>query len=144
MKKSILIACSLYSLISLHSPAQAQDLSVAGKWDLNRDGAYIVIEDCGDSSPCGYLMVEESRQSLLDEKNQEASLRDRTLHGMKMIWDFKLSRNRSWIKGRLYDPDTGKTYRSKIELVYPNTLKVSGCVGPFCRKQIWSALAINK
>jgi uncharacterized protein (DUF2147 family) len=39
--------------------------------------------------------------------------------------------------GKIWHPSTGKTFKSKMALS-GNTLKVSGCVGPICRKQTWS------
>lgn len=39
--------------------------------------------------------------------------------------------------GTIYAPDRDKTYRSKMSLS-GDRLEVSGCVGPFCRSQVWS------
>ena len=39
--------------------------------------------------------------------------------------------------GTIYAPDRDKTYRSKMALA-GDRLEVSGCVGPFCRSQVWS------
>ena len=45
----------------------------------------------------------------------------------------------SYSGGKIWAPDTDKTYRSKMTLS-GNALKVSGCVGPICRGQTWTRL----
>jgi uncharacterized protein (DUF2147 family) len=39
--------------------------------------------------------------------------------------------------GTIYNPQNGKSYRSKMALAADGTLKVSGCVAIFCQTQIW-------
>ena len=40
-------------------------------------------------------------------------------------------------RGQIYDPKSGKTYRSVVRRNANGTLKVEGCVGPFCKTQTW-------
>ena len=38
-------------------------------------------------------------------------------------------------KGQIYDPKTGKTYRSVVYKGKSGHLVVKGCIGPFCQAQ---------
>ena len=40
-------------------------------------------------------------------------------------------------RGTIYDPKSGKTYRSILQRKGSNQLTVKGCLGPFCQTQTW-------
>ncbi len=42
-----------------------------------------------------------------------------------------------YARGKVWTPDTDKTYSLKIKTLSENTLEIKGCVGIFCREQIW-------
>ena len=58
------------------------------------------------------------------------------LMGMAILTKFT-EENDLW-RGEIYDPESGKTYRSVIRRKSPTKLEVKGCVGPFCQTQIWT------
>lgn len=39
--------------------------------------------------------------------------------------------------GKIWQPSSGKVYKSKMSMK-GNVLNVSGCVGPICKKQVWT------
>jgi uncharacterized protein (DUF2147 family) len=43
-----------------------------------------------------------------------------------------------WDEGRIYDPESGKSYRSVLKLNADGSLKVSGCIVVFCQSQRWT------
>jgi uncharacterized protein (DUF2147 family) len=43
--------------------------------------------------------------------------------------DFKYDGKGLWHKGRIYDPDNGKTYKAKMRLAEDDVLKVRGFIG---------------
>ena len=43
-------------------------------------------------------------------------------------------------KGTIYDPESGKSYTSKISRNADGTLKVQGCIAFFCKTQTWTAV----
>jgi sterol desaturase/sphingolipid hydroxylase (fatty acid hydroxylase superfamily) len=45
-----------------------------------------------------------------------------------------------WTGGRLTDPSNGRVYRGGIEAVDDATLKLEGCFGPLCRREVWRRL----
>lgn len=58
--------------------------------------------------------------------------------GKQMIWDMKADGGGSYSGGKIWAPDSNKTYKSKMSL-NGNTLTVKGCVagGMICRGQDW-------
>jgi uncharacterized protein (DUF2147 family) len=44
----------------------------------------------------------------------------------------------AWQGGRAYDPKTGKSYRSTMELQPDGRLKVSGCILFLCQSKLWT------
>jgi uncharacterized protein (DUF2147 family) len=53
---------------------------------------------------------------------------------------FTFSGGTTWDKGRIYDPESGKTYKSKMTLAAPNRLEIRGYVGIplFGRSTTWT------
>jgi uncharacterized protein (DUF2147 family) len=71
-----------------------------------------------------------------DIHNPNASLRGRAILGLPVLTGF-VDAGSYW-KGRAYDPKTGKTYRSTLELNPDGTLKVSGCILFICEAKRWT------
>ncbi|MDA8586631.1 DUF2147 domain-containing protein [Rhodobacteraceae bacterium] len=57
--------------------------------------------------------------------------------GRRMIWDMQAQGNGAYGKGKIWAPDRGKTYSSKMQLS-GSALEVSGCVLGICRAQNWT------
>ncbi|WP_445193607.1 DUF2147 domain-containing protein [Sphingomonas sp. Tas61C01] len=111
---------------------------IAGRWVTVEGKALVEIGACGQHV-CGriskVLKVDPSKPTT-DTNNPDAALRTRPIVGMVFLTGFAPDDGR-W-KGRIYDPESGKSYRSEL-IRSGNTLKVKGCVGPFCRTQVWTA-----
>lgn len=113
---------------------------VSGVWLTPSKKGHVKVADCGDGTPCGTLIWIDSEQASevpLDKNNKDESLTSRPLVGIKMLYGFKRKKD-SWKKGRIYNPEDGKTYGASIERLDDDMLKVKGCVGPFCQTQIWT------
>ncbi len=115
--------------------------SVYGLWYPPGKDSKINIADCGDGTPCGTIVwiKTESGNSdtVLDSNNPDPALRDRPMVGLIMVKGFKESK-KGWKKGRIYDPGSGKSYRSVMHAMDDGTLKVKGCIGPICQAQVWT------
>jgi uncharacterized protein (DUF2147 family) len=76
----------------------------------------------------------------VDRKNPDQALRDRHLLGLRIMEGFSYNGDNTWEKGRIYDPESGKTYQSNITLVSPQRLKIRGFVGIplFGRTTTWT------
>ena len=73
-----------------------------------------------------------------DIRNPNPALRGRPLLGVLIISGFRREAEGRWTDGSIYDPESGKTYRSKMRAAPDGTLKVAGCVLFFCQAQTWT------
>jgi uncharacterized protein (DUF2147 family) len=120
------------------SPALAAS-PIVGEWVTQDREAIIKISQCG-ANVCGrihkYLVTPPNGAGQKDINNPNKSLRGRTLLGMAILTEFKPDGN-IW-RGKVYDPKSGKTYRSEVELNSTNSLKMKGCIAFFCQGQNWT------
>ncbi len=140
--KSILFAVGALALAGV---AHADSKNVFGVWLTEAGTAKLEIRDCGDGTPCGRVAAlnpDTLREGLtsktaLDENNPDPTLRDTPILGLLMLSDFEARRN-DWRGGRIYDPETGRTYGSRLKKREDGTLEVKGCIGPICQTQVWT------
>jgi uncharacterized protein (DUF2147 family) len=125
------------ALLMATTPALAAE-PVAGRWVTAEKDGVILIAPCGKAL-CGtidrFLVPPPEGVGQRDVNNPDAKLRSRKLLGLPILSGFTADGNQ-W-RGRIYDPKSGKTYRSIIRRKGPNVLEVKGCVGPFCQTQEW-------
>ena len=123
MKPTVLAA-----MLMLSAGIAAAD-PVEGVWKTQvDDGAYahVTMGPCGGKI-CGTI----SRTFNASGEYKSANI------GRKLVWDMEASGGGKYANGKIWQPSSDKVYRSKMVLS-GNTLKVSGCVGPICKKQTWS------
>ncbi len=63
-----------------------------------------------------------------DLHNPDAALRERSLVGIELMRDFVFDGKR-WVKGRIYDPQSGRLYQCVASLTPEGQLSVRGYVG---------------
>ena len=118
-------------------PAAAAE-PIAGRWITEERDAIIEIGRCG-STTCGriarFLVEPPDGADQRDVNNPEPNLRRRTLLGLPVLTQFREEED-LW-RGRVYDPVSGRSYRSVIRRINATTLEVRGCLGPFCQAQTW-------
>ncbi len=132
MRRLLLLALAIPAL------ASAAPAPVAGRWLTVGGKALVDIASCG-AMLCGRITrVLKPRPGgpAIDENNPDPALRRRPIQGITILTGFQPAGDR-W-KGRIYDPESGRTYRSEL-IRDGTTLKVKGCYGPFCRTQLWTA-----
>jgi uncharacterized protein (DUF2147 family) len=123
--KRILIAAA-FSLVA--GMAQAAD-PVMGVWKTQvDDGAYAHVK----VSPCGAKICGVIARTF----NGTGEYKSPNI-GKKLVWDMDANGGGAYSGGKIWQPSTGKEYKSKMALS-GDTLKVSGCFGPICKKQTWS------
>lgn len=119
------------------APALAADIT--GLWQTETNGGQVEISRCGNSL-CGKLLTSDNikaNPALKDVKNKDASLRDRPLKGLQLLWGFSGGPT-EWTGGKVYKADDGKIYSGTITMADANTLKLKGCVvAPLCKTQTW-------
>jgi uncharacterized protein (DUF2147 family) len=111
---------------------------ISGRWVTAERDAIVEIKPCGNTT-CGtiarFLVPPPDGADQRDINNPESRLRTRKLLGLPILSDFR-AEDALW-RGRIYDPKTGRSYRSVIRRVDANTIEVRGCIGPFCQAQTW-------
>ncbi|MFN3433637.1 MAG: DUF2147 domain-containing protein [Sphingomonas sp.] len=121
------------------APAPAPDAAI-GRWKTETRNGIVEIQRCG-ASICGRLISSEllrQKPDLKDANNQNPAQRNRPLKGLLLISGFTADGD-AWSGGQIYNPDDGKTYKSKVTVVDANTLKVRGCIFvPLCKTQTWT------
>ena len=112
---------------------------IEGRWVTAEKDAVIQIGKCG-SKLCGkiarFLVAPPQGLDQRDVNNKEPRLRNRKLLGMPVLTGF--SEESDLWRGEIYDPKSGKTYRSVVRRKDANRLEVKGCIGPFCQTQVWT------
>ena len=123
------------------SPSAHAALPVTGKWMTQERDSIIEIGICG-TTVCGrvhrVLKMMPNGQPPIDANNPDPALRTRAVQGIYIFHGFT-DGGTHW-NGQLYDPKSGKSYRSKLTRNPDGTLKVQGCVGPFCKTFKWTAV----
>ncbi len=136
-RKTITIAASFAALILGGAPALGAE-PITGRWVTEERDAIVEIGRCG-SSTCGriaqFLVPPPQGRDQRDINNPDPDLRKRRLLGLPVLSRFR-EEDDLW-RGRIYDPKSGKDYRSVIRRTGPNRLEVKGCLGPFCQTHIW-------
>lgn len=132
-----LILALAFTLIATPAMAAAP---VVGKWLTAEKDSVIEIGTCG-GQVCGkvlrVLKMMPNGKEPIDSNNPNPALRGRKVEGMMILTGFADS-GKNW-KGKIYDPKSGKSYTSYLTRNANGTLKVQGCVGPFCQAFTWTA-----
>ena len=60
------------------------------------------------------------------------------IKGMLILWGLAAGGKGHWSGGRVLDPEDGKDYKAKLELLEGGRkLGMSGCIAFLCRQQVW-------
>jgi uncharacterized protein (DUF2147 family) len=134
-------ALALIAALSLAAAAQAAGPDpVQGEWLTSSGSAKVRISPCADKV-CGTIVwlkapLTPEGKPKTDANNPDPNLRQRPVVGMQLIRDFKSAQGK-WVDGKIYDPQSGKTYASKLTPNPDGTLKVEGCISVICQAQTW-------
>jgi uncharacterized protein (DUF2147 family) len=60
-----------------------------------------------------------------DENNPDPKLRERTLRGIVLMWNLRFEDD-EYVDGYCYNPQDGETYRVKMKITGPTTLRLRG------------------
>ncbi|GGE26271.1 hypothetical protein GCM10011360_13320 [Primorskyibacter flagellatus] len=101
---------------------------VEGVWQTQvDDGAYAHVT----FKPCGANLCGTITRTFRDNSEYKSPN-----IGKPIVWDMAPGGGGSYSGGKIWQPSSGKVYKSKMALS-GNALSVSGCVGPICKKQTW-------
>ena len=126
----------LPALLLSASPALAAE-PIVGRYVTENGKAVVTLAPCG-AKLCGrisrVLVPTDDGGPATDRNNPDPKLRSRPVLGLEVLSGFT-DNGKDW-RGRIYDPEGGKWYKSIIKRA-GNGLKVQGCVAFFCRTQNW-------
>jgi lathosterol oxidase len=118
--------------------------SIVDDWATQGYSARVRISTCAQDANqlCGTITwlweaVDAGGRPVLDRNNPDPSLRSQGLVGLSILKGFHATSSGEWNEGTIYDPESGRTYKSKVRLRNADILEVSGCVLFVCRSQIW-------
>ncbi|MCJ9429683.1 DUF2147 domain-containing protein [Kordiimonas marina] len=105
--------------------AQAADTDIQGYWALEGGAGVVKVAPCGSSAKrlCGTLVW-------------SASGAEMPKVGTQVLKNFRPVAN-MWGKGKVTDPESGKTLQGRLKPLQDGTLKVSQCHGSLCTYSTW-------
>lgn len=137
--KQLLSSLLMALFIIIPAGATAND-GILGKWTTAEGKSHVVISKCS-AGLCGKVVwlkepnfpADDKKgmagKTKIDRENPDSKLRKKPIIGLQILSGFKTSNGNVWEDGTVYDPENGKTYKSKMTLVDPKTLKVRGFIG---------------
>jgi len=105
--------------------AQAADHDIQGYWALEGGAGVVKVAPCGTSARrlCGTLVWRASGTAMPDVGTQ-------VLKNFRPVADM-------WGKGKVTDPETGRTLKGRLKPLQNGELKVSQCRGSLCTYTTW-------
>jgi uncharacterized protein (DUF2147 family) len=136
------------TLVALAAAAVAPSAPVAGVWLTEEGDGWVEIRRCGDDL-CGTIIrlaepKTEDGRTKTDIHNPDPVLHDRPIVGLEVLRiDATPDKKGVFREGRIYDPNNGKTYKCKMWLEDPDTLRIRGFIGVSIlgRNVIWTRQA---
>lgn len=120
----MLFAILAGTALAADEPTQA----VLGNWLTEPRSGIIQISRATDGTYQGRI-VGGNEPGRLDSHNPDQSKRTQPLRGQLIMQGLRHAGDGKWTGGTIYDPDSGSTYRCKVELRNDGTLKVRGFIG---------------
>jgi uncharacterized protein (DUF2147 family) len=139
MKRAVLVLLLTFLLLVSFALA-ADEGKIVGLWITPENDCKIEIFESG-SKYCGRITwlkeplypADDDRgmagRPVVDRDNPNPNLRSRPLIGLQLMEGFTYIGKNIWVKGTIYNPNNGKTYRCKMILSAPNRLEVRGFIG---------------
>jgi uncharacterized protein (DUF2147 family) len=143
--KSFVLTTFTVLVALLRGPLVADEhAAIEGVW-LNGDGDGWIELVIRDGELTGRIVgspddPENLKPSRLDIENPDPALRSRPLRGLVIMTGFRYEGDGKWSGGRIYDPNSGNTYKGTIGVENADTLKLRGYVGIslFGRTDTWT------
>ena len=104
--------------------------NVVGVWESEEKNLQVeIFEDNGEFA--GRMIYfkcssEQIMRSRTDTENPDKSLTTRKLLGLKLVTRLEYKGMNVWDDGKIYDPNTGRTFEARIQLTGQNTAIVRG------------------
>jgi uncharacterized protein (DUF2147 family) len=132
----------LVAALGLPPAGAAADLTptqILGNWLTEHHDGIIEVSLAADGTHQGRIAGGNAPQRL-DSHNPDESKRDRPLLGQFIVKGMKYDGEGKWSGGTIYDPDNGRSYKCRWELLDAARLQVRGFIGfsLLGRSQVWT------
>jgi uncharacterized protein (DUF2147 family) len=120
--------------------ASAAPDPVIGQW-LSEDGAgKVALAPCNTDPAllCGAVTWVDPAKPQHDLRNPDRALRNRPIVGVLVVRDMKNEGPGRWAGGKVYDPESGRTYNGKVRAISRDKVRLEGCVLMICDAQTWT------
>ncbi len=145
MKKSFLLIIILFAAMSQPGKAQSSvEQDIIGTWLSTAKDGKIEIYKSGSKYfgklIWGKTILDANGNSKKDFNNADVKLRSREIRNAVILTDF-IFNDDEWKDGKIYDPNSGKTYNSVMK-IEDGKLKLRGYIGIslFGRTEIWTKI----
>lgn len=126
-------------LLAATNVSGADPNNILGPWKTDGGDSLLEFTRCGENI-CGKIVWLKQPNYIdskdgpvgktkVDRKNPDPAMRNRPILGLQVMKGLSAKGNKRWEKGTCYDPETGKSYKCKMQLVSPNKLKLRGYIG---------------
>lgn len=112
---------------------------ILGTWKTEGDDSFLEFFKCGENI-CGkiiwlkqpnYMNTKDGPVGKIkvDRKNPSPGLRTRPILGLQVMKGLTAKGNNRWGNGTCYDPETGKSYKCKMQMASHDRLELRGNIG---------------
>ncbi|WP_419805569.1 DUF2147 domain-containing protein [Terriglobus sp.] len=124
-----------------YAPAVPPASGVLGYWSTNA-GSVLHIDHCGQHVCITIVTISKTAPGVIDARNPDPALQARPVCQLVIGTEFDLKDADHAENGRIYDPESGKTYKSVLTSD-GNLLHLRGYIGfkAFGRTQTWHRTA---
>lgn len=133
MKRKLFLIVLLIAFLAQGAWSQSKSDEIVGYWlTRGKNPAKIQIYKSGDRYHGKIVWLTEATengQPKLDKKNPSIAKRTQSILGLPILSSFKFDGDDEWDEGKIYDPESGKTYSCYLALKDKNTLKLRGYIG---------------
>ena len=141
MPRLLLIVSTLLLALAAPMAGAADDpaTQILGNWLTEPRDGIIQISIAGDGSYQGKIVGGNNPQRQ-DQRNPDPTRRSQLLLGQTIFQGMKYDGEGRWSAGTIYDPDSGRTYKCRLERLDSERLQVRGFVGfaLLGRSQVWT------
>ena len=144
MRNKLLATLLALPLLGVSLAAAAAD-PVVGRWKTIDDAtgkvkSVVEIYQATDGRLAGKVVeildLKDGPNPACDEC--KGANQGKPIKGMLILWGLRPDGAGKWSAGRVLDPENGKDYKAKLELLEGGRkLGMSGCIAFLCRQQVW-------
>ena len=144
MRLAMIAFASVLLLLAAATEAQSPS-SAVGRWKTIDDAtgkakSVVEIYQAKDGRLAGKVVeildLKDGPNPACDEC--KGANQGKPIKGMLILWGLRPDGAGKWSGGRVLDPENGKDYKAKLQLLDGGRkLGMSGCVAFLCRQQAW-------